>query len=458
MFETFTGYAPTVQVKSLEQEKYEKAWSLNEYRLVAPGEDTAITFLAQSKAQKGHTVIDFGCGTGRGAQVLKDAGLDVTAIDFAGNCLDPNVDVKFVQADLTKPIPISATYGYCTDVMEHLPTEDVDAVLRNILSSAAKVFFQISTVDDVMGAKVGAPLHLTVKPYSWWKSKFEALNAKILWSEEVDIAVQFYVQSPVLEPIDEIESKTAINVDEQTLKENIKTNLSKGFRVITPYEGQDIEVMLIGGGPSLNDFEDEIRAKRARGVPLITTNGAYNWAVQRELKPSAQIVVDGRAFNKRFLSPLTEGCKYLISSQCDPTLLDDLPSDRTFLWHAVSDQETIAWIRELQGEAVWPIPGGSTVMLRAIMLLQTLGFFKVHIYGMDSCIRESHHAYEQSENDSDKEITVKVKTKEREFVCAPWMALQAKEFRQMADQLSDDVELAVYGDGLIATMIRETAE
>ena len=96
-------------------------------------------------------------------------------------------------------------------------------------------------------------------------------------------------------------------------------------------------------------------------------------------------------------------------------------------------------------------------MLRSLMLLQALGFYKIHIYGMDSCIRESHHAYEQKENDDDL-VTVKVRTKEREFICAPWMAIQAREFRQMADLMDESVELAVYGDGLIATMIRETAE
>ncbi len=92
------------------------------------------------------------------------------------------------------------------------------------------------------------------------------------------------------------------------------------------------------------------------------------------------------------------------------------------------------------------------------MLLQALGFYKIHVYGMDSCIRETHHAYPQEENNSDQEITVKVHTKTKEFVCSPWMAIQAKEFRTMAELMDDSVELAVYGDGLIATMIRESAE
>jgi SAM-dependent methyltransferase len=455
--ESFVGYQPEILIRSLEQQKYEQVWSHPEYRVVAPGEDSTVTFLAQSKAEKGHTVIDFGCGTGRGAQSLKDAGLKVTAVDFAKNCLDPQVDVDFVQADLTKTIPVSAEFGYCTDVMEHLPTEDVHKVIQNILSSASKVFFQIACVDDVMGVLVGAPLHLTVKPYSWWKEVLEK-HGKIIWSEDQVHTCQFYVRSKVLEPVDEVKTSTQVNIEEEQLKENIRTNIQAGWKLIGPYEKQDVEVMLIGGGPSLNDFAEEIEQKRKDGVALITTNGAYHWAIERDLKPSAQVVVDGREFNKRFLSPVIEGCKYLVASQCDPVALECLPKDQTFLWHAISDPETVKLIEEAQESRAWPIPGGSTVMLRAIMLLQTLGFYKIHIYGMDSCIGETHHAYAQQENDKDKEITVKVKTKTKEFVCAPWMALQAKEFRQMAGQLDDEVDLAVYGDGLIATMIRESAD
>jgi hypothetical protein len=256
---------------------------------------------------------------------------------------------------------------------------------------------------------------------------------------------------------DDIQVTTAILGGEK-IRENIQQNCASGWQQVYPFEQQTIEVMLIGGGPSLNDFEDDIRQKREAGVPLITTNGSYLWAIERGLKPSAQVMVDARPFNKRFLEPVIDDCKYLVASQCDPDAIAHLPKDRTYLWHSCADEESLNFIRSVQDAPVWPTPGGSTVTLRSIMLLQALGFFKIHIYGMDSCIRETHHAFPQEENDSDQASTVQVKTATKEFVCAPWMAIQAKEFRQMAGLLSDELELAVYGDGLIATMIRESAE
>jgi SAM-dependent methyltransferase len=454
----FIGFPPAVSVGRTEQQKYQEVWNNKEYRYCAPGEESFLKFLEKASPKEGDSVIDFGCGTGRGAQGLKNAGLKVTGVDFAGNCLDPQVDIEFVQADLTKHIPVNSTYGYCTDVMEHLPPEDVSAVLNNILNSATLVFFQISCVEDHMGYLVGAPLHLTIQDHDWWKQKLLDCGAKILWSEDLVDTCQFYVQSPKWKAADEIKHKSTLHGGDEQIKENIRVNCQGGWNLVQPYLKQDGEVMLIGGGPSLNDFEDDIRQKREAGVPLITTNGAYHWALGNGIKPSAQVMVDARPFNKRFLDPVIEDCKYLVASQCDPSAIEHLPKDRTYLWHSCSDEKMLEFIRGVQEAPVWPTPGGSTVMLRALMLLQALGFYKIHVYGMDSCIRESHHAYPQEENSKDQEITVKVQTRTKEFECAPWMAIQAKEFRQMAGLMDDEVELAVYGDGLIATMIRESAE
>ena len=60
--------------------------------------------------------------------------------------------------------------GYCCDVMEHIPPEHVEAVLMRIFAHCDRVFFGISFNPDHFGpALVGEPLHLTVRPYVWWR-------------------------------------------------------------------------------------------------------------------------------------------------------------------------------------------------------------------------------------------------------------------------------------------------
>jgi 2-polyprenyl-3-methyl-5-hydroxy-6-metoxy-1,4-benzoquinol methylase len=168
------GFSPVLSVKPdpdlmkrlAEREKYQKMWAREEYRQVAPGEDVAQVFLQQARPKHGSEVIDFGSGTGRGALMIAlFGGCKVHMLDFADNCLDEDVRnalktqahaLQFTLHDLNKPVPFSAPYGYCTDVLEHIPPEYVDRVLLNVLRSAQHVFFQISCEDDVCGSSLAS--------------------------------------------------------------------------------------------------------------------------------------------------------------------------------------------------------------------------------------------------------------------------------------------------------------
>ena len=54
-----------------------------------------------------------------------------------------------------------------------------------------------------------------------------------------------------------------------------------------------------------------------------------------------------------------------------------------------------------KGIPFFPVPGGSTVVLRALPLMRMLGLSQFHLFGFDSCVLpEAHHAYPQPENDN----------------------------------------------------------
>ena len=155
-----------------EKDKYRLMWSTDSYRECSPGENIVPTIL-EVMHPKG-LVLDFGCGTGRASIELAKAGCDVLLIDFADNARDEEaVNLPFLEWDLTKPLPPHAHYGICCDVMEHIPPQDVDTVLRNITDAADSVFFQISTVPDHFGAMFDTHLHLTVQPHAWWHERLQ---------------------------------------------------------------------------------------------------------------------------------------------------------------------------------------------------------------------------------------------------------------------------------------------
>lgn len=182
-----------------EQQKYEAMWGFDEYRAVAPGEHLAEKFVELTSISRLNTVIDFGCGTGRGAKKVHElTGCEFILIDFASNSLDTDIQKEewftLLQRDLTKPLSVIFEFGLCTDVLEHIPTSDVDVVIENIMAASDNVFFQISLVEDNCGALIGRPLHLTVKPFQWWVDKFCALGYEIAYQEDQGNSAIFYIK------------------------------------------------------------------------------------------------------------------------------------------------------------------------------------------------------------------------------------------------------------------------
>lgn len=440
-----------------ETEKYQKVWKHDQYREVAPGEYAVDLFVRLAKPKSTDTITDYGCGTGR-ASLRLSLFSKVRMLDFTSNSLDLNVidylsnDLTFEQWDLTQPINVGfSRLGFCTDVMEHIPTDDVMTVLKNIVTSSRHVFFQISCVPDQLGALIGETLHLTVKPYSWWLDRFNELNCTLHFSEDRETDCLFYVTAWATGK--DVKNIATVNTDDEQIRANILTNIKLNLPEVKPYEQQDKELIILAGGPSLNEYINEIKFNKRMGIPVVTMNGAYNWALDHGIKPDVQIILDAREFNKRFVDPIVPTCKYLIASQCHPALTKAIPKDQIVLWH--SGAEAVRSCVEELGitRDIYPTYGGMTVMLRGLPLLIMLGYSKFVIYGFDSCLMtDDHHAYSQPENDYNNVLDVTCG--DRVFQCHGWHLTQAFEFQELQQMIGDLCEMDVKGDGLIAHIIR----
>jgi hypothetical protein len=256
--------------------------------------------------------------------------------------------------------------------------------------------------------------------------------------------------------VEEIEMEGRLNADLEVIRENVKHNVSLGFQQVQPYPTNDVEVMIVGGGPSLKDQIEEIRFLRRQGVKLVCLNNAYQYCLDHDILPSAYVMVDARPFNLRFVENVVPDCKYFVASQCDPAIFGRLleVKDQTYIWHTSAEE-----IQDILLEAYpkcYPVPGGSTVLLRAIPLFRMLGFKRFHIFGCDSCLQEgSHHAYEQKENDEQAVIPVRVGGEV--FYCNPWMISQAREFIDLVGCMGDVMELEIYG-GLLRQILKSGAD
>lgn len=169
-----------------EKSKYDVIWrDVPSYRECSPGEAFAPFFLDgfRGEMRAGQTVIDFGCGTARVTKIFLAKGLNVTLVDISPYALDEEIrnmlilfsnQVHFIQACLWQlPKELKSAYWiYCCDVLEHIPEDHLDIVLRHIDDRMRfGGYFSICLTPDLTGKRLGEPLHLTVKSKSWWEKK-----------------------------------------------------------------------------------------------------------------------------------------------------------------------------------------------------------------------------------------------------------------------------------------------
>lgn len=256
----------------------------------------------------------------------------------------------------------------------------------------------------------------------------------------------------------EVKLSGRVNVPDWKILQNIRENIRRGLPQLKGFQPVDDPIMIAAGGPSLKRYIKNIKKKRDNGRKVVTVNGTHDFLLEHGIRPSMHIMIDGRPFNKRFVENAQDDCAYFIASHCDPSVFDALDGKRVYIFHTDGDTEKTPILEEYYRGNFYYVRGGSTVTLRAINILTILGRKNQEIYGFDSCfLNKKHHSYDQPENDTDGAIKIIPDCHgagRKEFLCAPWMASQAKEFQEMIAMIGDQFRLAVYGPGLIAHMIR----
>lgn len=161
-----------------ERAKYKEIWTdVPDYRGYSPGMENVSRFMDIVKPDRNSTILDIGCGTGLAGIEFEKLGLCPYWIDITDAAIVPEAHGRFMEAALWSNWPnlrkFGYDYGFCCDVMEHIPTEYTMLVIDRIISSCRTTWFQIALVPDQFGAVIGKPLHLTVKPFGWWLERLK---------------------------------------------------------------------------------------------------------------------------------------------------------------------------------------------------------------------------------------------------------------------------------------------
>ena len=134
-------------------------------------------------------VLDVGCGMGQVVAMMRNEGIEAYGCDIAGKNILPYWDManvtQFCKTACADVLPYPDNHFglvWCTDVLEHVPEEGVDTVLKEMHRVGNHDFlFTISLTKAVNPMPSdGSNPHATVKPVSWWIDKLESNGYKIV--------------------------------------------------------------------------------------------------------------------------------------------------------------------------------------------------------------------------------------------------------------------------------------
>lgn len=116
------------------------------------------------------SVLDYGCGRG----ALRDAVM-----------VDPPAGLRFSEYDPAIPgkntLPSFADLVVCTDVLEHIEPDRLDAVLAHLKLLARKaVLLVVALVPTAKVLADGRNAHLIVRPANWWKKRVMAAGFTVV--------------------------------------------------------------------------------------------------------------------------------------------------------------------------------------------------------------------------------------------------------------------------------------
>lgn len=253
--------------------------------------------------------------------------------------------------------------------------------------------------------------------------------------------------------IDKVVINTAL--PEDRLKQNI---LDARKYCLTPIselpdwrEGR--AAAIVGGGPSLVKNLDALKKEKL----IIACGSVHDFLTESALiTPDYCLICDPDPIMANYIQYNNNYTKYLIASQCDKAIFETLRGCRNYIWDCLGPTEFNQEMFDVG--RVNAIPGGCTVGTRAILCAIGMGFKKLNLYGMDSCLDgEKHHSYEfhNPELENLGEITeIKIDHSDKTFQVAGYMMAQVFDFQEILKVYGNSLEINIIGDGVLAEIMR----
>lgn len=178
-------------------------------------------------------------------------------------------------------------------------------------------------------------------------------------------------------------SRAFIAVPASKRRRNLRVNLKAGYIEARPFPARSTKLAIVGSGPSLVDYLDELRTWPGH---IWAINGAFDYLVSQGINPHAFVGLDADPSLVKHLQNPTDAI-YLLAGTCSPKA-----------FRAVQDRKVMIWFAAIP-DSMPPAdkhvcPGMISCVIHAAYLGYLFGFRDETLFGVDSSFNDKPYAYE----------------------------------------------------------------
>ena len=417
------------------------------------------------------SVVDWGCHVGGMLDAFSDAGAETWGVEideeaagianYQGHIVVPTID-ELIKREVKVDLVIMQ------DVIEHLLDLNEVKKVSQILTPNGHLYvwtpgffrgnqeglFQIAHTYQFCGASL---------EYVMFQLGFEEVyldeDIKSLWQYAGDkqrflppkpghwakhITDVIFPQEDGNRPVPRF--RGVCKFTPKLLYSNVRENLAEKIPDIYEISGKKSgDLIIVAGGPSVDNQVDKIKELQARGYPLIVIARMYPWCAKNGLKPDYVISLDCSEEQERSFTDIQPGITYLLASVTRPSIIKKLLNEKCYIFDA-KDNDKMRLFRAQNGyEVATVINAGGSVAITALTAGMNLGFNDFHVFGLDLLVEDSKQTHASGiAGESIKFDFVEVEINGEAILTTP-------SFLEFANQTLDLVA-AGHNDGLLKSI------
>lgn len=247
----------------------------------------------------------------------------------------------------------------------------------------------------------------------------------------------------------ELDIKTKNSVPDQVIRTNIRAALDRDVARVPHCKPHALTCVMVSAGPSYKDYLDDIRAlSREPNCRVVCVKHNHDALLAEDINVWGCVLLDPREHVKDFVQNPRDDVTYMVASQCEPAVFDQLNGHRTLLYHAhvAAGEETLI---DLKKEFL--VGGGAAAATRGIAVMHTMGFRRFVLFGYDGQFNE------KPENGVVVELPGLEGQPPRQFYTDALRAVEGQDLRNLV-QTQGGMYMDIEGDGMLPHMFNLLVE